>query len=120
MKKALGINASPRKNWNTAQTVEKALEGAASTGAKTRLAHLYGLDFKGCASCFACKRHENNATICVIKDDLKPLLEEAMSADVLIMGSPIYFGDFTSGLRAFLERLMFMNYTYDAKAPTKF
>lgn len=120
MKKALGINASPRKNWNTAQAVEKALAGAASSGAQTRLVHLYGLNFKGCSSCFACKRHKNNAAICVLKDDLKPLLEEAMASDVLIMGSPIYFGDLSACMRAFLERLMFMNSTYDPKAPSKF
>jgi Multimeric flavodoxin WrbA len=120
VKKAIGINASPRKNWNTAQAVHKALEGAASTGAETRMVHLFDLDFKGCASCFACKRHENNAAICVIKDDLRPLLEEIMSSDILILGSPVYFGDLTASLRALMERLLFMNYTYDAAAPSKF
>ncbi len=120
MKKAIGINASPRKNWNTALAVEKALEGAASTGADTRLVHLYDLDFKGCSSCFACKRHENNAAVCVIKDDLRPLLIEVMASDVLIVGSPVYFGDLTACARAFLERLLFMSYTYDAVTPSKF
>lgn len=120
MKKAIGINASPRKNWNTAQAVQKALEGAASTGMETRLVHLYDLDFKGCSSCFACKRHEKNAATCVIKDDLQPLLEEVMNADVLILGSPVYFGDLTACTRAFMERLLFMSYTYDTAAPSKF
>lgn len=120
MKKAIGINASPRKNWNTAQVVQKALEGAASAGAETRLVNLYDLDFKGCASCFACKRHEKNAAICVLNDDLHPLLEEVMSSDVLILGSPVYFGDLTASLRAFMERILFMNYTYDSAAPSKF
>lgn len=120
MKKAIGINASPRKNWNTAQVVQKTLEGAASAGAETRLVNLYDLDFKGCASCFACKRHENNAAICVLNDDLRPLLEEVMSSDILILGSPVYFGDLTASLRAFMERILFMNYTYDFAAPSKF
>ncbi len=120
MKKAIGINASPRKNWNTAQAVEKALEGAASTGAETRLVHLYELNFKGCSSCFACKRYENNAAVCVLKDDLRPLLEEIMVSDVLILGSPVYFGDLTACTRAFLERLLFMSYTYNAATPSKF
>jgi multimeric flavodoxin WrbA len=53
--KAIGVNGSPRKKWNTATLLKKALEGAASEGAKTGLVHLYDLDYKGCISCFACK-----------------------------------------------------------------
>ena len=51
----LAINGSPRKSGNTATLLNKALEGAASQGAKTELFHLYDLNFKGCISCFACK-----------------------------------------------------------------
>ena len=51
--KAIGVNGSPRKKWNTATLLKKALEGAASEGAKTALVHLYDLDYKGRISCFA-------------------------------------------------------------------
>ena len=54
--KLLAFNGSPRKKWNTAQLLDHALKGAESEGAKTRLYHLYDLDFNGCISCFACKR----------------------------------------------------------------
>ena len=53
--KVIAVNGSPRKKWNTATLLERALEGAASKGAETELVHLYDLDFKGCVSCFACK-----------------------------------------------------------------
>jgi hypothetical protein len=46
--KVIAFNGSPRKKWNTATLLEKALEGAASQGAETKLIHLYDLDFKGC------------------------------------------------------------------------
>lgn len=49
----IGINGSPRKKWNTATLLTKALEGAASQGADTELVHLYDLAFKGCMICFA-------------------------------------------------------------------
>lgn len=42
----IGINGSPRTQWNTAILVAKALEGAAAQGAQTELVHLYDLDFK--------------------------------------------------------------------------
>ena len=51
----IAFNGSPRKKWNTATLLKKALEGAASQGAETELIHLYDLAFKGCISCFACK-----------------------------------------------------------------
>ncbi len=35
--KVIGINGSPRKDWNTDTLVKKALEGAASAGEETEL-----------------------------------------------------------------------------------
>jgi len=49
--KVMAFNGSPRKTWNTATLLEKALEGAASKGAETELIHLYDLNYKGCISC---------------------------------------------------------------------
>ena len=120
MKKVLAVNASPRKNWNTALVLEKALEGAAEAGAETKLVHLHGMRFTGCVSCFACKRIENNAAICAVKDDLRPLLEEIAAADALIVGSPIYFSNLSAYAVAFLERLLFAHYTYSMETPSKF
>ena len=51
--KAIGINGSPRKKWNTATLLDKALQGTASQGAETESFHLYDLTYKGCVSCFA-------------------------------------------------------------------
>ena len=50
--KVIAFNGGPRKNWNTAMLLEKALEGAKSQGAETELIHLYELNYKGCISCF--------------------------------------------------------------------
>ena len=43
----MAFNGSPRKDWNTANLLNKALEGAASKGATTELIHLYDLNYKG-------------------------------------------------------------------------
>ena len=47
-----------------------------------------------------------------IRDDLRPILERARQADVLVLGSPIYFSYPTGVYRAFLERLAFPVYSY--------
>ena len=107
MKKIYAVNGSPRKNGNTAQLLQKALEGAASAGAEVKLIQLADLNFSGCRSCFACKKLANPSPGCVLKDDLAETLKELLHADGIIMGSPIYFGAETGLYRNFLERLFF-------------
>lgn len=40
MTKALFINGSPRKQWNTAQLLQKAMEGAKDAGAEVEMVNL--------------------------------------------------------------------------------
>jgi multimeric flavodoxin WrbA len=111
--KAIAINGSPRKTWNTATLLNKALEGAAAHGAETEIVHLYDLAFKGCVSCFACKtRGGASYGTCGYRDELTPVLEQIAVADILLIGSPIYFGTVTGELRSVLERLLFPYGTY--------
>ena len=112
--KAIAINGSPRKKWNTATLLEKALEGAAAQGTKTELIHLYDLNYKGCISCFNCKLKDGKSYgHCAVNDELKPVLQKIEETDVLILGSPIYFGNVTGEMRSFVERLMFQYLVYN-------
>lgn len=111
--KAIAINGSPRKKWNTATLLEHALEGAKGAGAETELVHLYDLAFSGCISCFACKKIGGTSYgHCAVKDGITDLLEKAAEADVLIVGSPVYFHCESGEMRCFLERLLFPYLTY--------
>jgi multimeric flavodoxin WrbA len=106
--KVIAFNGSPRKTWNTATLLEKALEGASSQGAETRLIHLYDLNYKGCVSCFSCKmKHGKSYGRCAVKDDLTPVFDEIPDAGALIFGSPVYLGTATGQMRSFMERLVF-------------
>jgi len=111
--KAIAINGSPRKSWNTATLLRKALAGAKAKGAKTELVHLYGLSYRGCISCFACKKIGGKSYgRCAVRDELTPVLKKAAEADVLILGSPLYFHTETGEMRSFMERLLFPYLTY--------
>lgn len=116
--KLIAINGSPRRNGNTATLLHKALEGAAAAGAETECIDLYTLNYKGCISCFSCKRKDKEHGHCAIKDDLTPILEKVREADAVIFGSPIYFMNLTSGLQAFLERFFFPLTIYSREIPT--
>lgn len=106
--KIIAVNGSPRKQWNTARLLEKTLEGAASTDAETKLVHLYDLSYRGCTSCFACKR-VGGASYgrCAMRDGLTPLLDELASADAIVLGSPVYLMAETGEMRSCMERLAF-------------
>ncbi len=111
--KIMAFNGSPRRKWNTAMLLEKALEGAVSLGADSELIHLYDLNYKGCKSCFDCKTRDGKSYgKCAVKDDLAPILKKVEEADAIILGSPIYFLDVTGEMRSFMERLIFPYLTY--------
>ena len=119
--KIIAINGSPRKEWNTATLLRKALEGASSQGAGTELIHLYDLDYKGCISCFACKEKGGKSYgRCVVNDALKPVFKRVEESDAVIFGSPIYLGSITGEMQSFMERLVFPYLTYTDPPQTLF
>ena len=115
----LGINGSPRKEWNTAELLNETLKGAESQGASTELVNLYDLNYKGCRSCFACKlKNGESYGRCSVNDELTPVLRKIEEIDALILGSPIYLGVVSGEMHSFLERLIFPYLVYDQERST--
>lgn len=112
MKRIIAVNGSPRSGWNTDILVREAAAGAASAGAEVEVIDLYRLEkFTGCVSCFGCKTQAHQGE-CICRDGLTGVLEKIRCADGLILGSPVYLGDISAGLRALYERLIFQYITY--------
>lgn len=100
--------------------LKQAMKGATGAGAEAELVNLYDTAFKGCVSCFACKlKNSKTNGLCAFKDSLTPILEKAHEADIIVIGSPIYFSYPTGPVRSFMERLMFPVLTYNAKMDEK-
>jgi multimeric flavodoxin WrbA len=117
--KIIALNGSPRKNWNTYTLLEEASKGAQSRGAEVELINLYDIAYKGCVSCFACKRKGSILDQCVTRDGLFPILKKIRESDGFILGSPIYFNCVTGEMRSLMERLCFPYISYDRK-PSSF
>lgn len=115
MKKIMIIDGGPRKNFNTASMLQKFAEGAQSISSDVdvKTIRLYDIDYKGCMSCMVCKIKGKASNICKFKDALTPVLEEIAQADGMALGSPIYFGQITGQMQAFLERLAFPWLSYN-------
>jgi hypothetical protein len=116
--KAVLINASPRKNRNTASLLAKVRDGLADAGCETSLVHLGPISLRPCISCLACKTPRSRCNgLCALRDPLRPVLEETLAADVLVLGSPVYFHAPSALARAFLERLLYPVLDYSSPVP---
>lgn len=114
--KIYAINGSPRRNANTGTMCKSFLDGVQSINQNVEVEqiNLGDLTFRGCISCFACKRlNSNTYGTCPIPDDLFPLWEKIYAADGLAFASPVYFGGISSLLHCFMERLCFQKKTYE-------
>jgi multimeric flavodoxin WrbA len=119
--KVLAICGAANKSRNTATMLKSAFEGEMSVpGATGETVFLYDLNFRGCIGCHSCKLlDESKFARCAMRDDLTSVLEKAIDADVLLIGSPIYFSDVTGEVRSFLERYLFPGITYNKdRTPT--
>ena len=121
MKKAIILNASPRRNFNTAKLLKEAQRGAEEAGAEVEYINLFDLNYKGCISCFACKiKGSKTNGLCAYKDELRPVLEKIVEADAVIIGSPIYYSSPTGTFRNLVERMLFAAGSYMIDEKTGF
>ena len=112
--KAMILNGSPRKSGHTAALLGKVREGLETSGCETKTIHFRDLGvFGGCISCLACKVKGSKCNgVCAIRDGLRPVLEEVIGTDILVIGSPVYFHYPVAAVRAFTERFLFPQLDY--------
>jgi multimeric flavodoxin WrbA len=114
--KILAISGSPRKSGNTEQAMARALKKAADAGAQIEWVRVYDIDYKGCIACEKCK--DSKDKYCVLNDGITPLYPKIHDADMIVMGSPIYFGRITSPLKCLIDRFYaFVLRDYSVKLP---
>ena len=100
--KIIGINGSPRRlNSRTGQLVNKVLDGAADYGARIEFFDITKLKIKPCTACDKCHK----TGYCVQKDDFNMTFEKIMSANGLVLGSPVYIYQVTAQLKNWIDRL---------------
>ncbi|MBU2552746.1 MAG: flavodoxin family protein [Proteobacteria bacterium] len=103
VKKALVIQGSPRgrKGW-TDHCLDKYLEGLTGAGVESEVVYLNKLNIGHCLGCFHCWTKTPGQ--CMQKDDMPPLLEKLISADLWVYAVPLYFFSVTGLFKDFLDR----------------
>lgn len=100
MKKVLIISSSPRKGGNSDLLCDQFLKGAQEAGHQTEKIFLAAHKINYCLGCGVC----NNTHECVQKDDMKPLLNKMVEADVIVLATPVYFYSMDGQLKTFIDR----------------
>ncbi len=101
--KVVAINGSPRKNGNTEILIKMVFNELEKEGIETELLQLGGKEIKGCLACRKCAELQNNE--CAIKNDiLNTYYQKMIAADGIIIGSPTYFANVTSEVKALIDR----------------
>lgn len=99
--KAVALLASPRKKGNSNGLAESLTSILAENGYEITPYYLNDLNYRGCQACNGCKIRSE---VCVLLDDLRPVLADVKEADVVIMASPVYWGDVSAQLKSFIDR----------------
>jgi multimeric flavodoxin WrbA len=108
----LGIVGSPRKGGNTEIIMKEVLKAGEQDGAEIELVHLVDFSLKPCDGCRTCFETKN----CVIRDDVEKLFEKMTQADVIIIGSPVYFFNVNAQTKTFIDRVGYLHNARGRKA----
>lgn len=110
--KVVGFVGSPRKKGNTTSIVNEVLRGAAEAGAETKVFNLNELNIRGCQACYKCQTPEGK---CVQVDGMTPLYDEIVSADAVVIGTPVFMLQVTGQTKIFIDRLFALLYLKDGQ-----
>ena len=101
--KVVAFNGSARKDGNTAALINLVFGELQKEGIETELYQLAGRKIRGCMACYKC--FQNKDRRCSVNNDvLNECIEKMLEADGIILGSPTYFANVTTEIKALIDR----------------
>lgn len=101
--KVVGFNGSPRRDGNTAILIRNVFSELEKQGIETDLIQLADKTIHGCIACYKCL--ENKDKRCAVNNDAaNDYIKKMLSADGIILGSPVYYNDVTPEMKALIDR----------------
>jgi len=97
----LALIGSPRKNGNTVAAVDTLLSGAKDAGHETDRIMVYDQNILPCIDCRRCQRVP---FACCLRDDMGMLYEKISGADVLVIGTPLYWYGASAPMKTCIDR----------------
>jgi NAD(P)H-dependent FMN reductase len=100
--KILVLNASPKKKGKVAGLLSAVADGARGTH-DIEWIDVYGLKIKPCIGCMKCRPDKPCA---LPRDDAHAVAGKIADADVLVIGTPTYWGNMSAPLKALFDRMV--------------
>ena len=103
--KILVLNGSPKRDKSDTMHITRAfLDGMNETEPQAvHTIHVIDKHIEYCTGCFSCMR---NGGTCVHDDDMREILEEILTSDLLIWSFPLYCYGMPAPLKALLDRTL--------------
>ena len=101
--KVIGFNGSPRKDGNTAILLNLVFAELKGAGIETELVQFSGESLSGCIACYRCMKNKDKK--CAVQNDkMNEYIGKMVEAEGILLGSPTYVADVTTGMKALIER----------------
>lgn len=110
--KVVAFNGSARKGGNTAEMIQIVFKELEAEGIETELIHIGGKPARGCIACYKCFKNKDHR--CAVDNDAMNDYIAAMDeADGIILGSPTYFANVSTEMKALIDRAGMVNRAND-------
>ncbi|MDL2227155.1 flavodoxin family protein [Deltaproteobacteria bacterium OttesenSCG-928-M10] len=106
--KVLLINGSSKTKGNTALALDTAAMVFADNKIETDRIDIGKAAIHGCVGCGACFQKQNRRCVQFTDDPVNEWLEKILTADGLMIGSPVYYAGINGALKALLDRAFFV------------
>ena len=100
-KKVTVISTSIRPNSNSELLAKSFAEGAEATGNEVAFITLKDKDIRFCRGCLSC--HQTGK--CIIQDDVAPIMDAVLHADVVVWATPIYYFEMSGQMKTIIDRM---------------
>lgn len=101
--KAVLLCGSPRKNGNTEFLLKRCSGFFEKSGIQTDLFSLSEILVSPCKACGSCRKLANRSCI-ISNDDFHKIFQAICEAQIIVCGSPVYFGSATPQIMSLLDR----------------
>ena len=105
MKKVLLINGSPNEHGCTFTALHELDTVLKQEGVETEWLYLGKKPVQGCTACFKCM----DTGLCVFDDKVNDITKRLDEFGGIVAGSPVYYGNPSGPLMAFMDRLCLIN-----------
>ena len=99
----LFLQGSPRRRGNTETLCARMVETMRAKGAKVKTLRVADMTIKGCSECYTCQKVFDKPG-CPIKDDMGAVYDQLLSADLVVLATPVFCWNMSAQLRAVLDR----------------